>query len=483
MKYLFLFVFISITAQSHAQSWFQLGIGANALKAYGWIYTICTDTNNNIYAAGQFTDSNHVAGHTYVAKWDHAMHFWTKLGTGANALNGNSAITSIATDLKGNVYAAGDFTNGSEAGRGFTYVAKWDGDVWSELGTGGNALNADGSINSICVDDSGNVYAAGNFRNRYGESYVARWDGSTWSELPGLNANLFINSICVDDSFNVYAAGIFSDSSGHTYVAKWDHATSSWSELGSGFYSAITSSFILAITVDDSFNIYAAVNFQQTPSGLILSNVFKYHHGVWAKVGNAGSELNANNYVSSLCLGKSGAIYAAGAFTNNYDETYVAKYDASANIWSELGTGANGLHPHNAGYGNKPPIYTLCADRNNNIYAAGNFSDSISFDDDYMYVAEYGISTLPVNGCIYKNESFSLYPNPAKGELNVVCHFNRLNAQCRVYIYDYTGVVVYAKEIHDSSVEEIKIDLSDLTAGSYIMKINSTMLKFNIGNR
>ena len=44
-----------------------------------------------------------------------------------------------------------------------SYVAKWDGTTWSELGTGTNALNADDWIFSVCSDRYGNIYTGGLF--------------------------------------------------------------------------------------------------------------------------------------------------------------------------------------------------------------------------------------------------------------------------------------------------------------------------------
>src|SRR6478736_5329629 len=102
---------------------------------------------------------------------------WSELGAGANALNPNDAIQAMCSDASGNIYAAGRFTNTN----GKYCVAKWNGSSWSELGAGANALNANSDIKSIGSDASGNIYAAGFFTNAENKSYVAKWDGSSWS--------------------------------------------------------------------------------------------------------------------------------------------------------------------------------------------------------------------------------------------------------------------------------------------------------------
>ncbi len=81
---------------------------------------------------------------------------------------------------------------------------------WVEVG-GLKGLSASNSIQSICCDASGNIYAAGDFKNSSGKYYVAKWNGTTWSELGGVNglsANNTIWSICCDATGNIYAVKV-----------------------------------------------------------------------------------------------------------------------------------------------------------------------------------------------------------------------------------------------------------------------------------
>ena len=156
-----------------SNTWSQ--VGTSALSANGPIYSLCSDDSGHIYAAGDFTNYFHSPiKHRYVAKWDGSI--WSELA-GTNELLADSTIYSLCTDTSGNIYAAGAFTNGD----GYFYVAKWNGSAWAELG-GISALAANGSIASICSDPSGNIYAAGSFTNSSGKFYLAKWDGNAWSE-------------------------------------------------------------------------------------------------------------------------------------------------------------------------------------------------------------------------------------------------------------------------------------------------------------
>ena len=154
MKKIFtLLAVILLYFAAHSQAWIELGTGSNALNANYSIWSIIADPGGNIYAAGGFTDSpTYIEGHSYVAKWDGTQ--WTELGgNGVNALNANNAIYAITQDAAGNIYAAGNFTDPN----GRQYVAKWNGTTWGELGFDTIGLNAIAPIYAITTDAVGNV--------------------------------------------------------------------------------------------------------------------------------------------------------------------------------------------------------------------------------------------------------------------------------------------------------------------------------------
>lgn len=249
-------------------AWSQLGIGTSALYAHGGLSSIIMDRTGNLYAAGGYQDSS--TGGYYVAKWDGTS--WTELGTGAARLHANSYINSLAIDTFGNIYAAGDFTDGATDTAGNLYVAKWDGTHWTEMGSGITpAISYDLHIFSLTADPSGNIYAAGYFWNDSNKCFVAKWDGSSWNELGSgshaLKANDAIMTTCMDIHGNLYCAGYFTDStsplSGQNYVAKWDGAT--WTNMGNDFHSIPSSDkFIGALCGDADGNLYAGGDFVDT---------------------------------------------------------------------------------------------------------------------------------------------------------------------------------------------------------------------------
>jgi hypothetical protein len=312
-----------------------------------------------------------------------------------------------------------------------------------------------GSINSICSDKSGNIYAAGNFQNIYGNYYVAKWDGTNWSDLGNLNVNLFINSICVDDSMNVYAAGNFTDTAGRTYVAKFNPHIGFWTELGIGFGSSTEELVINSIFTDTPDHVCAGVNFRPRTLTTITSNVFKWDNSNWHQLGN----LNGNNFTYPICKGDSGYIYAGGGFTNAAGKPYVAKWSPQTNTWSELGSASLALDS-NSGIG------CLCIDKHYHLYAAGGFTDTVSTPYNYQYVAEYGISTLNVLPLSKNDCGIEVYPNPAN---NILTFEFPASGDATVKVMDITGRVMEQQTIHSNN--HTTFDVKGYSPGVYIYQV------------
>ena len=451
-KIIFLFLLFCIqNTVSYAQSWFNLRNRSDALNANSTIFTICTDTTDNIYAAGTFTDSTPGYGHQYVAKWDASTETWSKLGTGSSSLNANNAIHAICSDNMGNLYASGDFTNGIVWPSGNCYVAKWDGTSWNEMGT----LNADGSINSICTDKYGNIYAAGNFRNTYGRYYVAKWNGSVWSDLGNLNANLYINAICVDDSQNVYAGGNFTDSTGKAYVSKYSPITGYWSEVGTGFDSSGVTAIIDRMFTDTPGHVCVAINFGNATH--TSNNIFKWNGSSWSQLG----ALNGTHYILTICKGDSGFVYASGSFTNASGEFYVAKYDPGSDSWGQLGN----LHLYY--HDMKAEVSTMCTDKLGHLYAAGGFTDSMSPSNNFKYVAKYGIPPASLDIVDNHPLKIEIYPNPAQDYINIKAA--QIEGLVSYRLYNAIGVLCKEGILSDDT----PIDISDLMTGMYYLIVKN----------
>ncbi|WP_431214151.1 hypothetical protein ACQ86N_04605 [Puia sp. P3] len=338
--------------------WTTLGSGNQSLRANGLIYSIVADGAGSVYAAGSFTNAG---GAYYVARWDGSS--WTETGSGAGALGANSWINCIRGDKSGKIYAGGDFhdTNGDR------YVAVWDGSGWNRLGGTGSALQFNDAIQSMVIDPAGNLYTGGRYNDAIsGAFFVAKWDGATWTSATGVSVtatpNDVINSISVDSTGKIYAAGRFKDFNGDYYVAVWDGGK--WNEPG--LYGAklhVGGHGISALTVDKAGYVYVTGDLQGNANG-VTPVVERWDGTGWSQPG--GGENFAGAAGTATCVLADGDyVYLSGDFQLGNQHHYLAKWDGST--WSEVGDFMTALGPTGK-------VDWMARDGRGNIYLSGNFS-------------------------------------------------------------------------------------------------------------
>ncbi|GEM_PF-743030 len=261
----------------------------------------------------------------------------------------SGAVNAIVFDNSGNLYAGGDFTQAG--GVTVNRVAKWNGSNWSSLGTGINS-----SVTSLAVDKNSNLYAGGWFTQAGGiaTNYVAKWNGTTWSAL-GTGMPAYVNALVVDSAGNLYAGG---GNSTTGFVAKWNGST--WTTIGN------TNVRVYSLAFDNSGNLYAGGSFLQM-GGNTVSYIAKWNGSTWSAVGNG-----INNQVMTLKTDKNGTLYAGGAFTqaSGTAASYVAKWDGSA--WRALDTGMNNR------------VTSLTVSSGNVLYAGGQFTQASGQTVNYL---------------------------------------------------------------------------------------------------
>jgi uncharacterized repeat protein (TIGR02543 family) len=410
---------------------------------------------------------------TLYAKFTDAL--WAKSVT---AGNDTSSFSSVAVDSSGNVYAAGrqwgtgSFTYGEGVSVAGTYaddanvvLVKYDSSgtaLWAKSVTAGTNRS---SFNSVAVDSSGNVYAAGRQSGSgsytYGETYgegvsvagsysnanvvLVKYDSSgvaLWAKsvTAGTNESRF-NSVAVDSSGNVYAAGIQWGTGSLTYgegvsvaggsyagynvvLVKYDSSgTALWAKSVTAGND--TSSFS-SVAVDSSGNIYAAglqkgagsytygagVSVAGTYADINGSNVVlvKYNSSgaaLWAKSVTAGTDWSG---FYSVAVDSSGNVYAAGYQRGTGSYTYgpgvsvagtysaynvvLVKYNSSGTaLWAKSVTAGN----------NRSQFNSVAVDSSGNVYAAGcqygtgsyTYGEGVSVagsysDSDNVVLVKYG---------------------------------------------------------------------------------------------
>ncbi len=225
-------------------------------------YLTSLQVNNNfVYVAGYFKGASFVlsgedlagSDDTFVAKFriDGGL-VWLTGGGG----NGNDHLNSLEIDNAGNVYVAGDFNsstfvwNDEKLLESYynVFVARLNSDDGKPVWLKGGGGNGNDHLNSLEIDNAGNVYVAGDFNssvfkwsgeeqeNEVGvvgisDVFVARLNsndgGLVWLTGGGGNGNDHLNSLEIDNAGNVYVAGGF-----YSLTFQWDNPNPNLTNLG-----------------------------------------------------------------------------------------------------------------------------------------------------------------------------------------------------------------------------------------------------------
>jgi hypothetical protein len=271
---------------------------------------------DDVYVGGTFTRAGGIVAN-YIAKWDGES--WSDVGGGFNGGVSKLAVSG------GELYAAGAFTLAGDVAA--NRIAKWDGSRWIPLGTGANS-----SIFEMLFIGN-DLYAAGAFSEAGGvpANKIAKWDGSSWSALgSGLNGDVTALARIGD---LIYAAGSFSTAGGSpaSNIAVWSGF--SWGALGTGITGQVKD---LAVIGSD---LYAAGSFSSA-GGVTANCLARWRNGTWGPV-DSGPIARFNSTVTSLEV-DGNDLYVGGYFTTvNFAPMYlIAKWNG--NSWSSLGAGISG---------------------------------------------------------------------------------------------------------------------------------------------
>lgn len=118
-----------------------------------WADALAVDRQGVLYAGGQFsTPANGIA------RWD--GNAWSALGSGLSA---QAVVGTVATDHDGGVYVGGTALLPASGAPNVSQVAKWDGTTWTLLASALTDGPASSAVSDLAVDPAGYLYAAGGF--------------------------------------------------------------------------------------------------------------------------------------------------------------------------------------------------------------------------------------------------------------------------------------------------------------------------------
>ena len=220
----------NFVAKWNGSSWSAIGAGVSS----------------TVYAMAVYDDGSGPAlftGGSSVRKWNGST--WTSIGAPGGGSIPRVFSLAVFDDGSGPaLYAGGSFT--SMSGVTASRIAKWNGAVWTTLGSGVSGVTNDTSVDSLAVylDGAGTaLYAGGEFDTAGGvaASCIARWNGTSWSavgsgvgvtapETGSIRAESVDCLVVYDDGTGpgLHAGGNFASAfdSGDSYLARWQECDS-----------------------------------------------------------------------------------------------------------------------------------------------------------------------------------------------------------------------------------------------------------------
>jgi hypothetical protein len=206
-------------------------------------------SGSDVYIGGRFTNAGGHAKADYVARWNGSA--WSSLGS--NAAGTNGAIRPLPEKPLPGVFALAVSGTDLFVGGAFINVAgileadnlaRWSGSSWFAMGsgdvnTGSGAI--DGAVDALAVSGT-DLYAGGSFVNvgTLAGDYVAKWNGNAWSALGSgvpddgaiWNGNVYALAVSGTD---LYVGGEFYNAASISTadrIARWDGTN--WNAMGSG---------------------------------------------------------------------------------------------------------------------------------------------------------------------------------------------------------------------------------------------------------
>ncbi len=455
---------------------------AKAFSGHGRerIFSIATDHNGNVYFSGYFdgpwiiidhdtlhNEGNFIAPDMFVAKMDSNGHvLWINKPFGqvsqypsimTTLTNGDIIISGY---FSGKLYFDNILLNNKDTlyNTYDIFIVKYTSDgqvVWAK-----SAGGTDGDIPySVVNDSSNNIYLTGTFSspvlyfdgNSLQDSglldmFIAKYNSSgdvLWAKNAGGIHSEKAEAVICDDEANVYVGGYFAGLTvtfgSHTLIRT---------------NPALSRSDIFIVKFDPDGNV------------------------VWAKnpKGNMGDE------ISDLAIDKGGNLLVSGFYNSDnlyFDSIKIQNakpgwFDAFLAAYSPNGTA---LWATNIGGTNNDRATAMDLNASGDILLCGNFySPTLSFGSDTLncfnpnlyadaFIAKYdGITALPAT--IHSSSSFSLYPNPNSGNVNI--DFKHVFQEITVNVYDLRGILIYSQAFYESNKLQLNLSIPD---GVYMFEL------------
>lgn len=340
---------------------------ANYTRADGlagnYINSIAIDSQDNKWFSTSFGGNYPSSDTTGVSKFDGVL--WTNYYTVNNgsSLDGNN---SIAVDTNGNVWVGG---NG---------LSKFDGTSWTNYNTGNSGIPSTG-VFSVTLDRKGNLWMLGQIRNQ-----LIKYDGTNWTNMTiDSSSGIWgiISSMAFDKQNNLWLVIGYDGPGSYNGILKFDG--SAWSVYGPsnyGFNEVPTS-----VAIDSQNNKWFAAD-----------DLLEFNDTVWTVYSGGGGgniciDQADNKWLGSLARydGSNWAVFNPSETGLPSNDVYAIAVDHHGNKWFAVGNSSEVVkfdgvswsgYPSLSGTGWTAIVSCIAADKTNNIWMGGTYSDVYQYD-------------------------------------------------------------------------------------------------------
>lgn len=432
----------------------------------------CLDDNGNLYVLGYSLPVPGVGYYLLLKYSSSGQLLWHTKFNKLQPGNNNVPVNSLAVDSSGNSYFTAK-TFASNADLAVIKVSPAGDSLWSRYynGTG----NATENATSLVLSDSGNIYVTGmswngtsydyctlKFDSAGNQKWVSNFDGT-------VNGTDYAYSIDVDNSGNVYVAGESYNGPTSTCFATVKYNSQGVQQWVRYYTSDSLSDKAQVVKIRNTNEIYVAGSSyggHYTMGGTHTDLcVVKYNSsGQQQWVGRYTSPGAGEDYLNDMTFDNNNNVILAGLTNSDifWKNIAVCCFSPSGNqLWS-IDYDRDSL---------SQTAWSVAVDALGSLIIAGESNNDFC-------TLKYNFVT-GINSSDQKN-SVRLFPNPCNNELGISLT-GVGNAVRNIEIYNIAGMLCRNISMNclTSSGNEFMIDVHDLVSGTYFVVVNTSIRAFH----
>lgn len=499
-------------------SWEYLGLrGITESSIYMYLFGSCSQNGNVFLFVKEYNCPT-------VYKYDGVLGQWSKLGS----LDDNMAYDGgITVDQNGVVYIVYSLMGNQQSDDDdYVKVKKYENGQWSDVGD----INKVGSVTKLAMGSDNVLYLSFRDYNANSRYYVYRFVNNEWERLGGEVSGGAWAKLALDSNNTPYVSWSDTYAGNLIYVSKLIGEV--WVKVGGTKVSDESCYYYQDLAIDKEGNIYVAYCGYQDN----ILRVYRYNGSEWESIGSSVtsipikgidvaldseqnfyvsfSDMNMENRMSTLKYNGEEWSFVGQRGYSDPGDSYMSMTMINDNpcvLYTDVTNGnkASGMYfmpynflfsPHNLTaelVGEEDALLTWEAPQtmemqpiSYNVYRndakIGN-TEAFTYNDEdltpglhrYTVTAVYengesspaGPVSVQVTVSIDENNevAFVVYPNPAENYVMI-----ESVKEAEVSIYSINGQMVSSQTISEGTNT---IDVSNLNAGMYFMKVNESMIK------